>query len=66
MLMSTLAGGRGVVRSTDGGSTWAPFHDGIPSYTCTGFTYGGRPGRVYCHNNDGTMGRCEDLYRGMP
>jgi len=66
MLMSTLAGGKGVVRSTDGGRTWQPCNEGIPSYTCTGFTYGGKPGRVYCHNNDGTMGRCEDLYRGMP
>ncbi len=62
MLMSTLAGGKGVVRSLDGGKTWGPFNAGLPSYTCTGFTYGGKPGRVYGYNHDGGMARSDGLY----
>jgi len=61
MLMSTLAGGKGILRSLDGGKSWQPFMAGAPSYTCWGFTYGGRPGWVY-YWNYGNIARCARLY----
>jgi len=61
MLMSTLAGGKGILRSLDGGKSWQPFMAGAPSYTCWGFTYGGRPGWVY-YWNYGNIARCTRLY----
>lgn len=61
MLMSTLAGGKGILRSLDGGETWRSFMAGAPSYTCWGFTYGGKPGWVY-YWNYGNIARCTRLY----
>ena len=49
MLTSTLHGGKGILRSTDGGQTWHDFHHDAPSYTARGFTYGGTPGSVIYH-----------------
>jgi hypothetical protein len=61
MLMSTLQGGKGILRSTDGGNTWAEFHRDALSYTARGFTYGGTPGTVLYHMF-GNMVRTEKLY----
>jgi hypothetical protein len=61
MLMSTLHGGKGILRSTDGGKTWADFHHDAPSYTARGFTYGGKPGSVLYHMF-GNMARTTQLH----
>jgi photosystem II stability/assembly factor-like uncharacterized protein len=61
MLMSTLHGGRGILRSTDGGQTWHDFHRDAPSYTVRGFTFGGTPGSVIYHMF-GNMARSAVLY----
>lgn len=49
MLMSTLHGGKGILRSLDGGQTWNDFHHDAPSHTARGFTFGGTPGSVIYH-----------------
>jgi hypothetical protein len=64
--MSTLHGGKGILRSTDGGKTWHDFHHDAPSYTAPsytarGFTYGGKPGSVLYHMF-GNMARTLKLY----
>lgn len=61
MLMSTLGGGRGILRSLDAGRTWHDFMAGAPSYTVAGFAYGGKPGRVYLWNF-GNLARHPGLY----
>ncbi|MCX7826755.1 MAG: hypothetical protein N2689_14540, partial [Verrucomicrobiae bacterium] len=61
MLVSTLHGGRGILRSADGGKTWHDFHHDAPSYTARGFTYGGTPGSVIYHMF-GQMARTFRLY----
>jgi photosystem II stability/assembly factor-like uncharacterized protein len=61
MLMSTLHGGKGILRSTDGGQTWHDFHHDAPSYTARGFTFGGTPGSVIYHMF-GNMARTTKLY----
>lgn len=61
MLMSTLHGGKGILRSTDGGQSWHDFHHDAPSYTARGFTYGGTPGSVIYHMF-GNMARTVRLY----
>ncbi|MDI1311836.1 hypothetical protein [Prosthecobacter sp.] len=61
MLMSTLHGGKGILRSTDGGQSWHDFHHDAPSYTVRGFTYGGTPGSVIYHMF-GNMARTVRLY----
>lgn len=61
MLMSTLHGGKGILRSMDGGKTWRDFHHDAPSYTARGFTYGGTPGSVIYHMF-GNMARATKLY----
>lgn len=61
MLMSTLHGGKGILRSTDGGNTWSDFHHDAPSYTARGFTYGGTPGSVIYHMF-GSMARTSKLH----
>ena len=61
MLMSTLQGGQGILRSRDGGQTWHDFHHDAPSHTACGFTYGGTPGSVLYHMF-GNMARTLRLY----
>jgi photosystem II stability/assembly factor-like uncharacterized protein len=61
MLMSTLHGGKGILRSTDGGKTWSDLHHDAPSYTARGFTYGGTPGSVLYHMF-GNMARTTQLH----
>jgi photosystem II stability/assembly factor-like uncharacterized protein len=61
MLMSTLHGGKGILRSTDGGQTWHDCHHDAPSYTARGFTYGGTPGSVLYHMF-GNMARTTKLH----
>jgi photosystem II stability/assembly factor-like uncharacterized protein len=61
MLMSTLAEGRGILRSVDGGHTWHAFHADSITYTCRGFGFGGKPGTVALYNF-GNLALCRDLY----
>jgi hypothetical protein len=61
ILTSTQHGGRGILRSSDGGKSWAEFHFDAPSYTARGFTYGGSPGSVIYHMF-GNMARTSKLY----
>jgi photosystem II stability/assembly factor-like uncharacterized protein len=61
MLTSTLHGGKGILRSVDGGKTWTDFHRDAQSYTARGFTYGGSPGSVIYHMF-GNMARTEKLH----
>jgi photosystem II stability/assembly factor-like uncharacterized protein len=52
MLMATREGGRGILRSMDGGATWSSFHGDHGNYLPHGFVYGGVPGRVYTWNHN--------------
>lgn len=52
LLMSTRDGGHGIMRSLDGGETWASIHDSHDNYHPRGFVYGGVPGRVYSWNHN--------------
>jgi hypothetical protein len=61
MLMSALHGGKGILRSLDGGQTWNDFHHDAPSHTARGFTFGGTPGGVIYHMF-GNMARTTKLH----
>jgi photosystem II stability/assembly factor-like uncharacterized protein len=61
MLVSTLHGGNGIMRSMDGGKSWTDFHRDAPSYKARGFTYGGTPGSVI-YFMFGNMAKTTRLY----